>query len=41
MAAEGLKLNAVVNYELPLGEIVSRLGGRRTCRQSKAVFNVN
>jgi adenylate kinase len=40
MADEGLALNAVLNYELPLGEIVSRLSGRRTCRQCKAVFHV-
>jgi adenylate kinase len=37
---EGLALNAVVNYELPLSEIVARLSGRRTCRQCKAVFHV-
>jgi adenylate kinase len=30
----------VVNYELPLDEVVSRLSGRRTCRQCKAVFHV-
>jgi len=29
-----------VNYELPLAEIVSRLSGRRTCKQCKAVFHV-
>lgn len=40
MVNEGLCLNAVVNYELPLGEIVSRLSGRRTCGQCKAVFHV-
>ncbi len=40
MASEGLSLNAVVNYELPLSEIVARLSGRRTCRQCKAVFHI-
>jgi adenylate kinase len=40
MQEEGLPLHAVVNYELPLDEIVSRLSGRRTCRQCKAVFHV-
>jgi adenylate kinase len=40
MAEEGLALNAVLNYELPLSEIVSRLSGRRTCRQCKAVFHI-
>ena len=33
-------LQAVVSYELPLGEIVSRLSGRRTCRKCKAVYHV-
>lgn len=40
MESERLSLNAVVNYELPLDEIVSRLSGRRTCKQCKAVFHV-
>jgi adenylate kinase len=40
MERENLSLHAVVNYELPLNEIVSRLSGRRTCRQCKAVFHV-
>lgn len=31
---------AVVNYELPQEKIVSRLSGRRTCEQCKAVFHV-
>lgn len=37
---EGLKLTAVVNYELPFSEIVARLGGRRTCEKCKAVYHV-
>jgi adenylate kinase len=40
MEDEGLSLNAVVNYELPLPEIVARLSGRRTCEKCKAVFHV-
>jgi len=40
MEDERLSLHAVVNYELPLSEIVSRLSGRRTCRECKAVFHV-
>jgi adenylate kinase len=40
MDSERLSLNAVVNYELALDEIVSRLSGRRTCKQCKAVFHV-
>jgi len=37
---EQLSLHAVVNYELPLVEIVERLSGRRTCEKCKAVFHV-
>jgi adenylate kinase len=37
---ENLSLSAVVNYTLPLGEIVERLSGRRTCERCKAVFHV-
>lgn len=40
MEKEGLALTAVVNYELPVEEIVQRLSGRRTCEKCKAVFNV-
>jgi len=40
METEKLSLSAVVNYELPLAEIVARLSGRRTCRECKAVFHV-
>jgi adenylate kinase len=40
MAAENLALSAVVNYELPVAEIVSRLSGRRVCEKCKAVFHV-
>lgn len=40
MDGEKLPLHAVVDYELPLDEIVSRLSGRRTCKQCKAVFHV-
>jgi adenylate kinase len=40
MHDEKLSLDAVVNYQLPLGEIVARLSGRRTCRQCKSVFHV-
>jgi len=32
-----LSLSAVVNYELPLDEIVRRLSGRRTCEKCKSV----
>ncbi|MGO8984967.1 MAG: adenylate kinase family protein [Terriglobales bacterium] len=40
MEKEKLALSAVINYELPLAEIVQRLSGRRTCEKCKAVFNV-
>jgi adenylate kinase len=40
MEDEKLPLTAVVNYELPLNEIVERLSGRRTCEKCKAVFHV-
>jgi adenylate kinase len=37
---EGVGLDAVLSYELPIDRIVSRLAGRRTCEQCKAVFHV-
>jgi adenylate kinase len=40
MDAEGLDLTAVLNYELPIEEIVVRLAGRRTCAKCKAVFHL-
>lgn len=35
-----LRLDAVVSYELPIEKVVARLGGRRTCPECKAVFQV-
>ncbi len=40
MENQGLALTAVVNYQLPLSEIVSRLSGRRTCQKCKAVYHL-
>jgi len=40
LQAEGVALDAVLSYELPIERIVSRLAGRRTCEQCKAVFHV-
>jgi adenylate kinase len=40
MEKENVRLNAVVDYELPIPEIVSRLSGRRTCKDCKAVFHL-
>ena len=37
---EKLSLSAVVDYELPLIEIVARLSGRRTCEECKSVFHI-
>lgn len=38
---ENIPPQAVIDYELPLPEIISRLSGRRTCSQCKAVFHIN
>ena len=40
MQNESLTLTAVINYELPLNEIVTRLSGRRTCEKCKTVFHL-
>jgi adenylate kinase len=40
MEDEHIVLDAVINYELPLAEIVERLSGRRTCAQCKAVYHL-
>ena len=40
MARENLSLSAVVNYELPVDEIIGRLSGRRTCDACKSVFHL-
>ena len=40
MENQRLDLTAVLNYCLPLNEIVARLSGRRTCRDCSAVFHV-
>jgi adenylate kinase len=37
---ERIKLDAVIDYELPREEILARLGGRRTCSACKAVFHL-
>jgi len=41
MQSEQLQLTAVINYELPLDEIVARLSGRRTCEKCRAVYHVS
>ena len=40
MDGEGITLTAVVSYDLPENQIVSRLGGRQTCEKCKAVFHL-
>ena len=40
LARERIKLDGVLSYELPLGTIVARLSGRRTCEKCKAVYHV-
>jgi len=40
MENQSIVVHAVVNYELPMSEIVQRLSGRRTCKQCKAVYHV-
>ena len=37
---ENIPLMAVLDYELPLEEIIDRIGGRRTCSSCKAVYHV-
>jgi len=40
LSAEGLALDAVLNFESPVELIVARLSGRRTCPKCKAVFHI-
>src|SRR5690242_2672338 len=40
LAEQGVTLDAVLSYELPLEEIIARLSGRRTCRVCKAVYQI-
>src|ERR1017187_9020365 len=37
---QDLALDAVLNFELPIDEVVARLSGRRTCEACKAVYHV-
>ncbi len=39
LAEQGVTLDAVLCYELPLEEIIARLSGRRTCLGCKAVYH--
>lgn len=37
---EGVKLDAVLNYELPIEMVVSRIAGRRVCTKCKKSYHV-
>jgi adenylate kinase len=39
LAEQGVTLDSVLCYELPLEEIIARLSGRRTCLTCKAVYH--
>ena len=39
LAREGVELDAVFDYEMPIDEIVERLAGRRVCPKCKAVYH--
>ncbi len=40
LTTQGVNLDAVLSYDLPLDAIVDRLSGRRTCSKCKAVYHV-
>ena len=40
LTEQQIGLTAVLSYEMPIEQIVSRLGGRRTCAKCKAVYHV-
>jgi adenylate kinase len=40
LVEQGVALDHVVSYELPLDEIVARLSGRRTCAGCAAVYHI-
>jgi adenylate kinase len=37
---QNLALDAVLNFDLPIDQVVARLGGRRTCETCKSVYHV-
>jgi adenylate kinase len=41
MEDEGIALSAVIDYEMPLEEIVARLSGRRICENCQAIFHLD
>jgi len=40
LETNGIKLSAVINYDLPIEQIVARISGRRTCADCKSVYHV-
>ena len=40
LTEQGVALDAVLSYELPLAEIVNRLSGRRTCSGCNAIYHL-
>ena len=40
LCTQGVNLDAVLSYELPLDAIVDRLSGRRSCATCKAIYHV-
>jgi adenylate kinase len=40
LESTGVHLDAAVHYELPMGQVVVRTGGRRVCPNCKAVYHV-
>jgi adenylate kinase len=41
LRAQGLALDAVVAFDMPIEAIVARVSGRRTCRRCHAVYHVD
>lgn len=41
LTAYGLKLDRVVNFEVPREDVIRRLSGRRSCSKCQAVFHVD
>lgn len=40
LTQQGVTLDAVIDYQLPIEQIVDRISGRRTCETCKAVYHV-
>ena len=40
LAKIGVQLDAVINYELPIDQVVARISGRRTCPNCKTSYHI-